>query len=147
MLRRPLNLRTTQQLRRKLFFWLVEVTVVNSFILHQLHSQNTTSHLHYRRALIEALATQYLQQMPPRARPGRARKRMLSSDVGDPERLNGRPHYPGKSEGAPPQECVVCSDRKTKRHRTLYHCSTCSTKPLLCPTPCFKKYHTLENYH
>ena len=140
-------IRKTRKWWRKLFFWLVEVTVVNSFILCQLHSHTTISHLQYRRSVIEALATHYLQQVPPRPHPGCPRKRVMSSDVGDPERLNGRPHYPGRSEGAQPQECVVCSDRKTHRHRTLYHCSTCPTKPPLCPTPCFERYHTLERYH
>ena len=139
-------IRKSRKWWRKLFFWLMEVAVVNSFILFQLHSQGKTSHLQYRRALIESLGTRYLQQVPPRPRPGRPRKRALSIDVGDPERLNGRPHFPGKSEDVQPQQCIVCSDRKTKRRRTLYHCSTCRSKPPLCPTPCFMKYHTRENY-
>ena len=90
-------IRKSRKWWRKLFFWLMEVAVVNSFILFQLHSQGNTSHLQYRRALIESLGTRYLQQVPPRPRPGRPRKRALSFDVGDPERLNGRPHFPGKN--------------------------------------------------
>ena len=89
-------IRKSRKWWRKLFFWLIEVTVVNSFILFQLHTCTNTSHLQYRRRVIEALATTYLQQMPPRPRVGRPRKCSLSSDSGDPERLNGRPHFPGK---------------------------------------------------
>ena len=138
-------IRKSRKWWRKLFFWLVEVAVVNSFILYQLHSHPTTTHLQYRRYVIEALATRYLQTIPPRPRPGRPRKRSLALTDGDALRLNGRSHFPEKSDQ--PQDCTVCSDRKTKRHRTLFFCKTCPTHPPLCITPCFEKYHTLEIYN
>ena len=137
-------IRKSRKWWRKLFFWLVEVAVVNSFILYQQHSDCSTSHLQYRRHVIEALATWYIQSAPPRCQPGRPCKRPLSLSGGDAERLNGRSHFPDKLQQ--PEDCKVCSDRNVKRHRTLYFCKTCSSHPPLCITPCFEKYHTLEHY-
>ena len=70
---------------RKLFFWLLEVAVVNSFILCKLNSHSTTTHLQYRRHVIQALATRYLHTAPPRPRPDCPRKRSLSLSDGDAE--------------------------------------------------------------
>ena len=55
---------------KKLFFWLQEVTTVNSYIL-------------YRRQVIESLAVRFLSTIPPCPRPGRPRKRPLTEGDGD----------------------------------------------------------------
>lgn len=50
----------------------------------------------------------------------------------------------------PTRKCVVCSkatDSKGKkcRRESRYQCTECDVG--LCVTPCFKKYHTVENYY
>ena len=127
---------------RKVYFWLLEVTVVNSYILFKSSTSQNISHLSYRRQIIDALAARHIMTAPPRRIPGCPRKRSLEGYAGDPERLNGRTHTLGKRE---PHNCVVCS-REDRRHRSIYYCASCTSKPALCPYPCFQKYHTLANY-
>ena len=105
---------------RKLFFWLFEVSVVNSYILYSIHTNNQhirpLTHLQYRRRVVEPLASHCIQAAPPRARPGRPRKRHLTTSCPNPERLHGRLHILKKRDQA--QHCVVCSNReKGERHR------------------------------
>ena len=143
-------IRKTRKWWRKLFFWLLEVSVVNSYILYTIHSETHHSkpltHLQYRRNVIEALASRYLQAAPPRPRPGRPRKRAVSVREGDPERLNGRLHVLQKRDRA--HDCIVCSNRESgHRHRSHFYCKTCPTTPTLCPTTCFELYHTVERFH
>ena len=142
-------IRKTRKWWRKLFFWLLEVTVVNSYILYHLHTAQLQTrpltHLRYRQRLVDTLAGRHIQSAPPRPRPGRPRKRQISSAAsGDPERLNGRLHVLDRNERA--HDCVVCSDRDKKRHRSSFFCKTCASHPALCPAPCFEQYHTLESY-
>ena len=40
-------------------------------------------------------------------------------------------------------DCIVCSDRAKKRHKSKFQCSVCK-KPL-CPAPCFTRNHTVRN--
>ncbi|XP_071947223.1 uncharacterized protein [Antedon mediterranea] len=40
--------------------------------------------------------------------------------------------------------CIVCSSPGVKRHRTEYICEQCVLP--MCPTPCFKRYHTMAEY-
>ena len=53
-------IRKTRKWWRKLFFWLLEVTVVNSYVLYQAHAARLNirplTHLQFRRKLVEALA-------------------------------------------------------------------------------------------
>ena len=142
-------IRKTRKWWRKLFFWLLEVTVVNSYILYQLHTTQLQTrpitHLQFRRRPVGALASRHIQAAPPRPRPGRPRKRHhLSGDNGDPERLNGMLHVLDKGDRG--HDCVVCSNRDRKRHRSNFFCKTCSSHPTLCPAPCFEHYHTLESF-
>ena len=131
-------IRKTRKWWRKLFFWVIEVALVNSFILYQIHCTQLNirplTHLQYRRSVVESLAARYLSVTPPRARPGRPRKRQLTFSIGDPDRLNGRLHLLEKRERA--QDCVVYSSRDSgARHRSHYFCKTCSSAPTLCPAP------------
>ena len=127
----------TRKWWRKLFFWLLEIGVVNSYIRYATHSHNLhtkpLTHLQYRRQVVEALALQFLQAAPERVRPGRPRKRSITISEGDPERLNGRLHLLEKRVRA--QDCVVCSNRDAEsRHRSQYFCKTWLSTPTLCPT-------------
>ena len=124
---------------RKVFFWCIEVAVVNAYIIHK--SQTTQqgkkclTHLAFRRQLIEALSETLNQ--PPK------RRQSATSTV---ERLQPVRHYPAKGERR--LDCIVCSKRGegSVRHLTAYTCGTCSSRPHLCPAPCFEDYHTKKNY-
>ena len=128
---------------RKVFFWVMEVAVVNSYILYKCSTVRAMSHREYRYSIIRSLATSYVQSAPPRVL-GRRRENPRSSRSGDPERLNRQPHF---LERATQRDCVVCSNQMGgSRHRTTYVCKTCPSHPPLCPAACFERYHTLETY-
>ena len=134
--------RKTKKWWRKLFFYFLEVAVVNSYIIYKSSVTHPYSHLRYRRAIVEQAATLSLLQAPPRAGPG-APRRFTREDL--PQRLEKKQHFLGKLPKS--RDCVVCSKREPgKRHRTIYFCSTCRDSPCLCPDTCFKKYHTLTKY-
>ena len=132
--------RKTRKWWRKVFFWLMETSVVNSYLLYKQSVARPKSHLDYRRALVETLAVASIQQGPQRSRVGAPRKSLEPHP-----RLQQKPHFIAKS--ATDRDCVVCSRRgRETRHRTVYYCETCTTSPYLCPGVCFKRYQTLLNY-
>ena len=57
--------RKTLKWWRKVFFWLLEVTVVNSYITYKQTVVNPKSHLPYRCTLIEVLAGRSITNAPP----------------------------------------------------------------------------------
>ena len=59
-------IRKTRKWWRKQFFYLLEVSRVNSFTLYREVTQKKTAHLDFRRSLVESLATEYLQQQESR---------------------------------------------------------------------------------
>ena len=128
-------IRKTRKWWRKLFFLLVEVAVINSYILYKKEAVHPLTHLNYRRAVVMALATDFIRSRPEPTRPGRPRASQLSLSSGDPDRLTQKFHRPGKREQQ--RMCRVCHTS-----RTLYYCETCTSHPTLCPVPCFGDYHS-----
>lgn len=125
---------------RKVFFWVLEVTVVNSYIIYKqtCSSRRPLSHLAYRRKLIDILSAPLRSSATPRTN-----SRASLTSV---ERLQPVRHF--QLKGSKRRDCIVCSDRKPggTRHLTLYECSTCPNSPAICPTECFKTYHTKKNF-
>ena len=121
---------------KKVFFWSVEITLVNSYILFKSTSPTDIKHLTYRKSVLNSLATTYLQSVTTVSR---GRPRLISATP--PERLDNRRHFLGKRPAPEQHECKVCSTGQ-KRRRTIFYCNTCSTNPPLCPVDCFEKYHT-----
>ena len=123
---------------RKVFFWMVEVVVVNSYILYTTHTDARRKHSHkdFRRELVLALCEEQRSVMAHR--PQRQRRDQTL------ERLRGS-HYP--DTGAVRRDCRVCSDRGPggRRHLTSVYCSTCTDHPHLCIGECFRQYHTQVN--
>ena len=135
--------RKTRKWWRKLFFYLLEVSVVNSYLLYKQAVDNPTNHLRYRRTIVEQVATLSVQQAPPRQGPGAPRRAAATHD--GPQRLNKKPHFLRKAPA--PRDCIVCSrSEEGWRRRTVYFCNTCTTHPHLCPDVCFERFHTLANY-
>ena len=126
---------------RKLFFYLLECSTVNSYILYKetcsAAGKKPVTSLEYRRSIIEALAQEHLQDSSSRPSVGRQR-------VGPtPNRLNRKLHL--LDQRSTYRNCVVCSGET--RHTTCYFCKTCPEQPALHPTTCFERYHTLQQYH
>lgn len=130
---------------RKLYFWILEVSVVNSFILYNMErSRNNlrpVSHMAYRKELIKMLVSDVRNLHPKRGRP-------TSLDSESSVRMNGLYHSIKVSEGKKTKDCAVCSNRKIPggRKETSFYCDTCPRKPGLHPNGCFDRYHTKKDY-
>jgi Transposase IS4 len=135
---------TRKSLKCKMLFWLLEVGIVNSFILHniqrEMDGKKKVTHLQYRKAL--------LVQLVGDVRNKNALRRGRPSTASKEERLDGKSHFIMLRPNSRTKDCSVCSNRKIKggRRETVYFCETCERKPGLHPGDCFKKYHTEVNY-
>ena len=123
---------------RKVFFWITEMCVVNSYIIYQQTLNETKqrpNHLTFRRSLIRDLIEPLLHK----------KAQSLESSL-KVYRLNHRiQHFAEKRKKR--RDCVVCSDRGIgERHLTPFVCTTCTDEPALCPGTCFKLYHTKQQY-
>ena len=92
---------------RKVFFWILEVAVVNAYIIYKelalKQGDKPLSHIAFRRQLIASLSEPIGCGVTPRARTGPR----TSANV---ERLHPVPHFPQKSTKR--RDCVICSNRK-----------------------------------
>ena len=83
--------RKTVKWWRKLAFWLLDVTVMNSYIVYRQIVTTPVTHLNYRRSLVESLVGRVIATAPPRPLVCRPRKRN-HPDTPDPERQNRQLH-------------------------------------------------------
>ncbi len=113
--------RKTRKWWRKLLFYLLEVSVVNSYIIYREVTKKKTTHLEFRRSLLESLATEYLQQ-----------QQSIRTSVGRPLShprptcLDKKLHLLEPRENR--HDCIVCSDRRSKSRHT---CTTAKASILL----------------
>jgi hypothetical protein len=121
--------RRTWKWTKKLFFHLLDLTVLNSYII--LHSCGSKlSHRDFRLSLIRdlvqeggrVLCTQIIQGMPTLSTSRLESKHVL--------------HWLEKGRR---QRCRVYSAQK-KQSKTIYACPKCNVA--LCVVPCFKVYHS-----
>ena len=123
---------------RKVFFWMIEVMVVNAYILYTQHTDaaQKLSHKEFRRELVMSLCEEQ-QSTTPHRQPRHRQDQTL-------ERLRGS-HYP--DTGSARRDCRVCSvwGSGGQRHLTASFCATCSDHPHLCIGECFRNYHTRRN--
>ena len=136
--------RKTIKWYKKLFFHMIDITILNSCILYMGKSG--------KKCTLQAFAMELVRQLledNATERPTPARR----SAQGDPLRLSGR-HFirtlqtpPQAKEKKMQRQCHVCSHtsrRPRTRKDTRYHCRECDVP--LCLEPCFEEYHTLANY-
>lgn len=117
----------------RLFWFLIDVCVVNAYIMEQLSPH------HCKRSQKDFrldLANVYIRLENTRKRPGRPRSLPI------PVRLTDR-HFSEKVSGSR-RRCCVCAKRYHLEKRTCYQCSICSVA--LCPGTCFTIYHTQEKF-
>ena len=116
----------------RLFYYLVDVSVVNSYILlsESPHCASRT-----QKEFILELSQELMGKFNVRKRPPQPSGQALPS-----ARFDGN-HYPETSDS--PLQCHVCSHEGTRR-RTRVRCSTCDPRnPIhLCIDPCFRIWHT-----
>ena len=127
---------------RKVFFWLLEVAVINGYIIYKHHThRQALTHLEFRRSVLHSLVQPLVAI--PRAQRGRHPHQSL-------ERLSMSPRH-FCERGKRRRDCRVCSDRTAgKRVVTPYFCTTCSDRPFLCLGECFvhitQKPDTVSNH-
>ena len=122
---------------RKVFFWMVEVVVVNSYIMYTAHTDahRKFTHKKFRQDLVMSLCEPQ-REVTPHRQPTQRDYTL--------ERLRGR-HFPETSSTR--RDCRVCSSRAPghQRHLTTIICGTCLDHPHLCARECFRIYHTRVN--
>lgn len=116
----------------KLFYPLLEVSVLNAYVLHCCNQgdqgKELSSMMEFQLDVIKGLhgGRTYRngsQQAPP----------------GPISRMNlGLGHFPVKAEKR--HQCKV----HVQRALTSYKCGLCDT--YMCPAPCFERYHTMDVY-
>ena len=127
----------TRKWWRKTFFWLLEVAMMNSYLLYK-QSVSRPSHVEYRRAVINNIAIASIQlssPCPSRGAPRRTTPNTL-------QRLDRKPHFMKKS--AVDRDCVVCSVGDLGEDTGHY--ITAQPVTHICPDACFQTYHTRTNY-
>lgn len=116
----------------RLFWYLVDIAIVNS---HILESESTNHATRPQKDFRLELATQLLSYHSSR------RKRGRPSGASPSARYNER-HFPIELDCT--RQCQVCSNKKARK-RTKYGCLSCSENGIhLCPVPCFGIYHTCK---
>ena len=126
---------------RRAWFHLIDMAVVNSYILYKESSQSARKLTHEKYRIL--LASELLVEAgeAPHVHPGGRASHPLPSS----SRLTER-HFPGKTAagvgGKPSQlDCVVCSHKKGRgRRTTTFTCKDCNLP--MCIVPCFELYHT-----
>lgn len=108
---------------RKLFFWGLEICIINSYILYKQVKRQSNErpliHLQFRKNLVNKLKGDFRQ---PRERASK------STSNPDEIRLNGKLHV---ILTGTKKDYKVCSTRSKPggRHKTTYYCDTCPDKP------------------
>ncbi|XP_052807854.1 piggyBac transposable element-derived protein 4-like [Mya arenaria] len=136
---------------RKLFYYLVNMTFVNSYILYKKFAvgEKKLDHDKFRSAIVCSLleeAGDVACRQVKRGRPvlGEIPTRMVSRCF--PEYI---PAKEGAKRARPLRDCVVCNPKKKerdghKRVMTSFWCPECQVA--LCVNQCFKDFHTKKNF-
>ena len=139
------SVRKTIKWYKKLFFHMLDITVLNSHCLYNMQFGKNMTLADFQLTLIR----QIIQKYHTPKTTGRKKGRPSAGD--QPMRLIER-HFPSL---VPPTEkkknaariCHVCSNttlEQKKRKESRYMCAKCDVG--LCVYPCFEKYHTLQNF-
>jgi hypothetical protein len=118
----------------RLFYYLVDTAVANSFVLyHNSPNHPKITELEYIKKLSLALIGTFSKE--GKVQPHPQRKKTKGSA---PPRLTAGNHWPLKTTNM--RKCQQCARSGSKGPRTVYTCEAC--KVHLCIDKCFKRYHT-----
>lgn len=132
---------------KKAFLHLLDMTVLNSFILYRQVTKKTTSLRKFEKELVKELLTAYgkvLPLVPGTHLANRQLDRLECADWLSRHQLTLLPPLPSGRKGS--RRCNVCYNtarRPKTRKETQYWCLEC--KIPLCPG-CFVPYHTLDKF-
>lgn len=117
----------------RIFYFLVDLAIVNSFILYQTSRRLKTSQLSYRIALTRQLIGGYSSRKR-RGKPVQflANKKTVPDEV---RLVSVGTHFPEKGTY---RRCRICSTKANEK-RTQFTCSQCEVP--VCVPECFKKLH------
>lgn len=107
---------------KKLGVHILQMLVLNSYLLFKKHTKSKISIYEYRLSIIESL-------VPPKS--VLAKPPAIHNPIKNPVGANGR---------VISRRCVWCYKNK-KRRETTYHCPACANNPNLCVGQCFIDYH------
>ena len=128
---------------RKVFFYVLDMALFNSYILfRKINAEKKQNYAEYRIEIAESL----IKNVPlPEYK---TRGRLSNGDL--PLRLHAQhwSHFPKHidptpSKKRPSRACKVCTKHK-KRSETTWECKTCQVA--LHVPECFERYHTIEDY-
>lgn len=130
--------RKTTKWWKRIFYWSLEVTQLNAFILFKLRKEiPKLSFREYKVALVKQLLDKSVSLGEVNTR--RSVGRPAACPV---ERFNSHIRHIVQYNPSD-RNCVVCSTPATRR-RTNFICSGCSDRPYLHPKECFEIYHTKQ---
>ena len=131
---------------KKLFFWILEITTLNAFILYKSSRPRPFKHgverhltfLNFKKKMISQMETHAVQIEIARGTSGRFQK-----PVGRPLKNTAiEINTPGKhiiEKGGQQRVCKQCSSTDSPK-RTVYYCKTCPSHPHVHPC-CFANIH------
>lgn len=121
-----------------LFHFLVETCIVNAYIMHKRSAEKTMSAKKFRQLLCASLVAEAVNSRrvasaapTPRAAPTPVNRLSATHLV---DKYANKKYKP---------RCIVCN-AAGKRGQTSFFCSDCNVP--LCVSPCFKLYHTIDDY-
>lgn len=135
------SVRKTVKWYKKLFFHLVDLSLLNSHVLYKTVTGKNISILDFQLQLVKQILEVYHVPQTD-SRSGRR-----SADGDNPMRLTER-HFVSlipatQKKKTTQRKCVVCA-KHDKRSDTRYMCSLCNVP--LCLLICFERYHTCKHY-
>lgn len=136
----PIN-RKSRKFWMRLFFFMLDSAVINSYITYisKFHNAANHSHRDFRLRLARGLVANFTAKKQDRAVVFKNKK---GGNFGVPDEIrlqNVGVHLPEKNGSGKYNRCRFCSTKKEEK-RTNIICITCNVP--LCPASCFKQYHT-----
>ena len=130
--------RKTRRWYKKLMLHLLQVSLLNAYIVFRHTLQSKMDFLTFQCEVITSLL--FAGQPTPEA---------VQPRTEEVVRLQERhfPHPVPQTQKASrsTRKCKVCT-KKGKRKDTSYMCTQCPNQPALCVYPCFELFHTLKDY-
>lgn len=146
---------TSRKWWKRLFFFLLDLAIINSYILMKIVSPNLT-HLEYRLQLVTKILEKYVfpLETPKKRRnndelpspTGTDSYKRLKADSLPPIRLELGTHYPVANGTDNRRSCKVCTLNGT-RSTTSFSCSLCKVDLCIKPdSSCWTNWHSKQKF-